>query len=219
MTIKSKFLTPEVAEYLAAQAPATDAVLSELAGYTAGLGQISAMQIAPSQGVYMTLLARMVAPRFAVEVGTFTGYSSICLARGLAEGGRLLCCDVSEEWTSVARKYWERLGLTDRIELRLAPALETLQSLPTEPPIDLAFIDADKAGYRSYWDEIVPRLRPGGIVLVDNVLWSGQVADASVNDADTVALREFNDHVRSDDRVEQVIVPIGDGLTLARRRS
>ncbi|MGQ0468218.1 MAG: O-methyltransferase [Sporichthyaceae bacterium] len=218
MTIKSKFLSPEVADYLAAQAPPVDVVLADLAEYTASLGGISGMQIGSSQGAYMTLLAQTVAPRFAVEVGTFTGYSSICLARGLAAGGRLLCCDVSEEWTSVAQKYWERASLTDRIELRLAPALETLQALPTDPPIDLAFIDADKGGYRSYWDEIVPRLRPGGIVLVDNVLWSGRIADPSATDPGTLALREFNEHVRADDRVDAVIVPIGDGLTLARRR-
>jgi caffeoyl-CoA O-methyltransferase len=218
VTIKSTFLTPEVAAYLAGQVPAVDGVLADLAEYTAGLGNVATMQIAPDQGAFLTLLTRLVAPRFAVEVGTFTGYSSICIARGLAEGGRLLCCDVSEKWTSVARTYWERAGVADRIELRLAPALETLQLLPGDPPIDLAFIDADKTGYRSYWDEIVPRLAPGGLVLVDNVLWSGRLADPAVADEDTVALREFNDYVRTDERVDAVLVPIADGLTVARRR-
>ncbi len=218
MTIKSAFLTPEVAAYLGAQAPAVDPVLVELAEYNHGLGSVSSMQIAADQGAFLSLIARLVAPRFAVEVGSFTGYSGICLARGLAPGGRLLCCDVSEEWTSVAQEYWERAGVRDRIELRLAPALETLQLLPEESQIDLAFIDADKTGYRSYWDEIVPRMRPGGVVLVDNVLWSGKVADAAVQDEDTQALRAFNDYVRSDGRVEAVLVPIADGLTLARRR-
>ena len=218
MTTKSAFLTSDVAAYLGAQAPAVDDVLTELAEYNAGLGSVSQMQIATDQGAFLTLIARLVNPTFAVEVGSFTGYSGICLARGLAEGGRLLCCDVSEEWTSVAQKYWERAGVRDRIELRLAPALETLQALPTDPPIDLAFIDADKQGYRGYWDEIVPRLRPGGVLLVDNVLWSGKVADDSVQDDDTRALRAFNDYVRTDDRVEAVLVPIADGLTVARRR-
>ncbi|MGQ0845189.1 MAG: O-methyltransferase [Sporichthyaceae bacterium] len=217
-SVKSTFLTPAVAEYLATQSPAVDDVLAELADYTAGLGSISGMQIAPDQGALLTMLTRLVAPRFAVEVGTFTGYSSICIARGLADGGRLLCCDLSEEWTSVARTYWERAGVVDRIELRLAPALETLQLLPGDPQIDLAFIDADKTGYRSYWDEIVPRLRPGGLLLVDNVLWSGRLADPANREVDTIALREFNDYVRTDARVEAVLVPIADGLTLARRR-
>jgi caffeoyl-CoA O-methyltransferase len=218
MSKSSAFLTPAVNDYLAALAPGPDPVLADLAAYTQGLGGVANMQIATDQGAFLTLLARLIAPRFVVEVGTFTGYSSICLARGLAEGGRMLCCDVSEEWTSVARKYWERAGVADRIELRLAPALETLQTLPTDPPIDLAFIDADKQGYRGYWDEIVPRLRPGGVILVDNVLWSGKVADDSVQDDDTQALRAFNDYVRADDRVEAVLVPIADGLTVARRR-
>jgi caffeoyl-CoA O-methyltransferase len=159
-----------------------------------------------------------VAPRFAVEVGTFTGYSSICVARALAPDGRLLCCDVSEEWTTIARTYWERAAVADRIDLRLAPAAETLRALPTDPAIDWAFIDADKTGYRTYWDEIVPRMRPGGLVLVDNVLWSGKVVDETVNDADTVALREFNDHVLADERVEHVLLPVADGLTVARKR-
>ncbi len=136
------------------------------------------MQIAAEQGAFMGMLARLLRPRFAVEVGTFTGYSAICVARGLAPGGRLLCCDVSEEWTAVARRYWDRAGVADRIDLRLAPALETLRALPADPSIDLAFVDADKTGYAAYWDEIVPRLRPGGVVLVDNVLWSGKVVDA-----------------------------------------
>jgi caffeoyl-CoA O-methyltransferase len=218
MTTKSAFLNPDVAAYLHAQAPAVDDVLAELAAHNAGLGSVAQMQIAPDQGAFLTLIARLVSPRFAVEVGSFTGYSGICLARGLAEGGRLLCCDVSEEWTSVAQKYWERAGVRDRIELRLAPALETLQLLPDDPEIDLAFIDADKQGYRGYWDEIVSRLRPGGVVLVDNVLWSGKVADDSVQDDDTRALRAFNDYVRTDERVESVLVPIADGLTVARRR-
>jgi caffeoyl-CoA O-methyltransferase len=218
MSPRSPFLPDALGAYVEAHAGPVDGLLRELAEYNAGLGRASSMQISASQGALLTLLARVLAPRFAIEVGTFTGYSSICVARALAPDGRLLCCDVSEEWTSIARKYWERAALTDRIELRLAPAAETLRALPEEPAVDWAFIDADKTGYRTYWDEIVPRLRPGGLVLVDNVLWSGKVVDPEANDADTVALREFNDYVLTDERVEQVLVPVADGLTLARKR-
>ncbi|HZE65949.1 MAG TPA: O-methyltransferase [Sporichthyaceae bacterium] len=218
MSPKSEFLPAALGAYVEAHATPADGLLRELAEYNAGLGRVSSMQISASQGAFMTLLARVVAPRFAVEVGTFTGYSSICVARALAPDGRLLCCDVSEEWTAIARKYWERAAVADRIELRLAPAAETLRALPTDPVIDWAFIDADKTGYRTYWDEIVPRLRPGGLVLVDNVLWSGKVVDETVDDADTVALREFNDHVLADERVEHVLLPVADGLTVARKR-
>jgi caffeoyl-CoA O-methyltransferase len=165
----------------------------------------------------MRLLARLIRPRFAVEVGTFTGYSAICLARELAPDGKLLCCDVSEEWTGVARKFWERAGLADRIELRLAPAADTLRALPADAQVDLAFIDADKAGYATYWDELVPRMRPGGVILVDNVLWSGRIVEEADQDEDTIALREFAELVRADSRVEHVLVPIGDGLTMAVR--
>jgi caffeoyl-CoA O-methyltransferase len=185
---------------------------------TTALGGISAMQIAPEQGAFMTLLAKLVDARFAVEVGTFTGYSSICLARGLAPGGKLLCCDVSEEWTAIARDHWAQAGIDDRIELVIAPAADTLRALPADPPIDLAFIDADKPSYRTYYDEIVDRLRPGGLVLLDNVLWSGNVVDESDQSENTVALRAINDHIAGDDRVEAVMLPIADGLTIARKR-
>lgn len=217
MTSKSAFLDPAVAEYLSVQVAAPDEVLADLARYNAGLGPISSMQIAPEQGVFLTLLTKLLAPRLVVEIGTFTGYSAICFARGLPEGARLLCCDVSAQWTTVARGYWERAEVAGSIELRLAPALETLRALPARPHIDLAFLDADKGGYLAYWNELVPRLRPGGVILVDNVLWSGAVVDPARQDADTRALREFNEAVRADDRVEQVMLPLADGLTLARR--
>src|SRR6185503_3031662 len=141
----------------------------------------------------------------------------LCIARGLAEDGRLLCCDVSEEWTSLAGRAWERAGLADRIELRIAPALETLRALPTEAYLDLVFIDADKPGYRSYWAELVPRVRPGGVLLADNVLWSGEVADPGATEEDVTALRQFNDLVAADDRVEVVVLTAFDGLTIARK--
>jgi caffeoyl-CoA O-methyltransferase len=217
MSPRSALISAELFDYVAAHAPEPDQVLRDLAADTAAMGAVSGMQIAPDQGAFMGLLARLVGVRFAVEVGTFTGYSSICLARALSPGGQLLCCDVSEDYTAVARKYWERAGVADRIELRIAPAAETLAALPEDRPIDFAFIDADKTGYLGYWELIVPRLRPGGVVLVDNVLWSGKVVDPAAADADTVALRAFNDRVSADERVEAVLLPVADGLTLARK--
>ena len=215
---KSIVVTRAVHDYTVAHGTPPDAVQESLIGATQALGGISRMQIAPEQGAFMTLLTRLVDARFAVEVGTFTGYSSICLARGLAPGGRLLCCDVSEEWTSIARDHWTQAGVDDRIELVIGPAADTLRSLPADPPIDLAFIDADKTGYRNYYDEIVERLRPGGIVLVDNVLWSGHVVDDADQSDDTVAIRAVNDHIAADRRMDVVMLPIADGLTIARKR-
>jgi caffeoyl-CoA O-methyltransferase len=215
---KSVVVTPELHAYAVAHGTPPDDVQRSLIEVTAGLGSVSGMQISPDQGAFMTLLTKIVGVRFAVEVGTFTGYSSICIARGLAAGGRLLCCDVSEEWTAIARDHWVRAGVAELIELRIAPAIETLQALPADPPIDLAFIDADKPGYVDYYEEIVARLRPGGVVLLDNVLWSGVVADPTNTDENTVAIRAVNDRVAADDRVEAVVLPIADGLTIARRR-
>jgi predicted O-methyltransferase YrrM len=194
-----------------------DEVLAELHEATVALGRVAGMQVGPDQGQLLTLLTRLVGARKAVEVGTFTGYSALCIARGLPADGSLLCCDVNEEWTALGRRAWERAGLADRIELRLAPAIETLRALPADADIDLVFIDADKPGYVSYWEELVPRVRPGGLLLADNVLWSGAIADAGVDDPNATALREFNDRVAADDRVEAAILPAFDGLTLARR--
>jgi caffeoyl-CoA O-methyltransferase len=215
---KSILVTKAVHDYAVAHGTPPDAVQESLIAATATLGQVSRMQIAPEQGTFMTILCRLVDARFAVEVGTFTGYSSICIARGLAEDGRLLCCDVSEEWTSVAREHWSQAGVNDRIELVIGPAADTLRALPADPPIDFAFIDADKTGYRTYYDEIVQRLRPGGLVLVDNVLWGGAVVDEEDQSDDTVAIRAVNNHIAADDRVDVVMLPIADGLTIARKR-
>jgi len=210
-------LTPALYEYLLAHNPSQDEALRALEVETAALGPISMMQIAREQGAFLTLLARLLGARQAVEIGTFTGYSAISIARGLAPGGRLLCCDVSEEWTAIARRYWARAGVADRIELRLAPALETLRSLPDASEIDLAFIDADKTSYLSYYEELLPRLRRGGLIVFDNVLWGGQVADPSNREESTVALRALNDFVARDTRVEAVMIPVADGLTLVRK--
>ncbi|HWP67387.1 MAG TPA: class I SAM-dependent methyltransferase [Candidatus Limnocylindria bacterium] len=212
-------LTPELYAYLLAHNPPRDAVLADLAAETAALGDWAVMQIAHEQGAFLTLLARLVGARTIVEVGTFTGYSAICLARGLAPGGRLLCCDVSEEWTAIARRYFARAGLADRIELRIAPALETLRALPERPEIDLVFIDADKTNYRNYYETLLPRVRPGGLFVFDNVLWMGEVANPANQDESTVAIRALNDALAADQRVEAVMLPVADGVTLARKRA
>jgi predicted O-methyltransferase YrrM len=215
---KSWWLDEDLHDYLVAHGTPPDEHLSELAGETLQLGDVARMQVAPEQGAFLTLLTELVDARLAIELGTFTGYSALCIARGLAPGGRLLCCDVSEEWTAIARRHWQKAGVDDRIELRIGPAIDTLRDLGADAEIDLAFVDADEQGYVAYFAELVPRLRPGGLLLADNVLWSGRVADPSATDEETVALRAFNDMVAADPRVKAVMLPIADGLTLARKR-
>lgn len=216
MSTRTLNLTDDLYAYVLAHAAGLDPVAQDLIDETRStMGDQAGMQIAPDQAAFLTLLTKILGVRRAVEVGTFTGYSALSIARGLAPGGTLLCCDVSEEFTSVARRYWERAGVADRIELRLAPAADTLRSLPAEPHLDLAFIDADKSGYPSYWAELVPRMRAGGVILVDNVLRAGRVLDPQTDD--DRAIVAFNEVVMTDERVEAVMLPIADGLTLARR--
>ena len=215
---KSFFLDADIHEYLVAHGTPPDDIQRGLIASTAALGGISMMQISPEQGAFMTLLTRLLGVTLAVEVGTFTGYSALCIARGLAPGGRLICCDISEGWTAIARPAWERAGVADRIDLRIAPAIETLAALPAEAVIDLAFIDADKPSYAKYYDAILSRMKPGGLILVDNVLWSGAVIDAAITDENTIAIRAFNDLVAADDRVDTVMIPLGDGITFLRKR-
>lgn len=215
---RPSILPAAVEAYIAARTEPADAVLVELRRRTAELGSAATMQIGADQGALLTLFTRLTGAANAVEVGTFTGYSAICIARGLVEGGRLLCCDVSETYTALAREAWAQAGLEDRIELRLAPAIDTLRSLPADDPIDLAFIDADKGGYLGYYEEVVARLRPNGVVVVDNTLWSGRVVDDDDTARDTRAIRAFNDAVAADVRVDSYILPVGDGLTLIRKR-
>ena len=217
MSPKSFLLNDDIHAYLLSSSTPLDEVARSLIEETAALGDVSRMQVAPEQGLLLTLLARLAGARRAVEVGTFTGFSALCIARGLVGGGRLTCCDVSDEWTAVARRHWEAAGVADRIDLVLAPAAETLAGLGEEP-LDLCFLDADKAGYATYWDLLVPKVRPGGLLLVDNVLWSGRVLDPADEDPDTLALRAFNDKAATDDRVDVVLLPIADGLTFAVRR-
>jgi caffeoyl-CoA O-methyltransferase len=215
---KDFHLSAAVHQYMVAHGTPPDALQRELIEETKRLGGISLMQIAPEQGAFLTLLTRLLGARNAVEVGTFTGYSSLCIARGLPAGGHLLCCDVSEEWTAIARRYWEKDGVADRIELRIGPGADTLRALPRKQTLDLAFIDADKPGYPVYYEEILARLRPGGVILVDNVLWMGRVADPAADDPQTQAIRAFNDKVAADERVDRVMLPIADGLTIVRKR-
>jgi caffeoyl-CoA O-methyltransferase len=216
---KSFFLGAAIAEYIVDHSTPVDEVQRWLIEETRSrVPDLSMMQISPEQGAFMQLLARAIGAKRAVEVGTFTGYSSLCIARGLGDGGRLLCCDVSEEWTAIAREGWKRAGVDDRIELVIAPAIETLRALPKDEPIDFAFIDADKTGYQSYYDELLPRMCTDGLILVDNVLWSGAVIDDSAQDDNTEAIRAFNDMATADDRVESVILPLGDGVTVLRKK-
>ena len=215
---KFTHMTPELYAYLVAHNPAPDAVLSDLAEETAALGPVSLMQVAVEEAAFLGWLARVIGARRAVEVGTFTGYSAIAIARGLAADGHLLCCDVNEGWAAIARRYFARAGVAERITLRIAPALETLRSLPLAPEIDLAFVDADKENYRAYYEELLPRLRPNGVLVFDNVLWRGQVIDPTDRSPSTEAIRALNDALLRDERIEAVMLPVSDGITLVRKR-
>jgi len=217
---KSFFLDGELYDYLLAHCDPPDDVLRWITEQTQTRvpEEARTSSVPPEQGAFMTLITRLLNVHYAIEVGTFVGYSSVCIARGLAPGGHLLCCDLVEEWTAVAREAWEKAGLSDRIELRLAPAIETLRSLPTDAVVDLAFIDANKASYGEYYEELLPRMRPNGVILVDNTLWFGRVLGDQPSDSDTEAIRAFNDMVAADDRVDSTILTIGDGLTFIRKR-
>ena len=216
MSYKPLPLTVELHEYLLEHSTPPDPVMADLIEETRkALPEKASMQVAPEQAAFLRILTSVMGVRRAVEVGTFTGLSALSIARGLADGGRLTCFDISDEFTRVARRYWERAGVDDRIELRIGAAAERIGELPGEAHLDLVFIDADKDGYPVYWNELVPRVRQGGVLLVDNTLWSGRVVDPqSDRDRGMVA---FNDLVRADPRVELVMLPIADGLTMARK--
>ncbi|GGS79087.1 O-methyltransferase [Planobispora rosea] len=212
-------LDPALGDYLLTHSSPADDLLRELAEETRrATGGAAGMQVSHDEGVLLNMLVRMSGARRAVEVGVFTGYSSICIARGLPEDGHLLACDVSTEWTSIAQRYWERAGVAGRIELKIAPAIETLRAFPAEPEIDFAFIDADKTGYPAYYEELVPRLRPGGLVVLDNVFLGGRVFDPACRDEDAVTMRRMNEITAGDERVDSVMLPVRDGVTIARRR-
>lgn len=217
--VKSLGLSPDLHRYLVDHGSTPDPVLAELIDVTREqVGGLALMQIPPEEGALLTLLAKLIGARRAIELGTFTGYSAICIARGLAEGGKLLCCDVSREWTDIAKTYWTRAGVESKIELRLAPALETLASLPADRSFDLAFIDAVKTEYGDYIEKLVGLIRPGGLIVVDNVLWMGAVIDASNQTPETRAIRAFNERMAKDERFDRVMLSVGDGLMLLRVR-
>jgi caffeoyl-CoA O-methyltransferase len=215
---RSRFIDEMVADYASAHSSGPDEVQVALQAVTQErTGRAAGMQIGDDQAVLMEIIARAMGARRALEIGTFTGYSALAVARGMGPEGRLLCCDVSEEWTAIAKEYWERAGVSEQIELRLGPGLDTLRALPPDEQFDLAFVDADKTGYMAYYEEIVPRLRPGGLLLADNTLQGGRVLDGEADDESTVAIRLFNDHVAADPRMRAVLLPIGDGVTFLQK--
>jgi len=220
MTPRSFLLTPELGDYVRATSEPPDDVAADLLAETAALadrGEVPAtFQIAPEQGAFMQLLTRALGARRAIEIGTFTGFSALCVARGLPDDGSLLCLDVSEEWTAIARRYWARAGLADRIELRLGDAHESLRALPAEPTFDVAFVDADKTGYADYVDELHPRMTGNGVVLLDNTLAGGRVLDPQSDNERAIA--DLNTALAADPRWETVLLPLADGLTMLRKR-
>ena len=220
MTKRSISLTDSLYEYLLAVSLREPEVLRRLREETAAYPE-ARMQIAPEQGQFMAMLARLLDARRCIEVGVFTGYSSLVLALALPEDGRIVACDVSEDWTRVARRYWQAAGVAHKIDLRLAPALETLEGLLATGEAnsyDFLFLDADKENYLRYYELALQLLRPGGLIVADNTLWSGRVIDPANNEASTAALRQFNERLHRDERVDLSLLPVGDGLTLVRKR-
>jgi len=211
---RSFFLTENLLAYMQEHSSKPDDIQQSLIAETQKLGGISRMQVGHDQAMFLYMLVSTNRPALAVEIGTFTGYSSLSIARGLPENGKLLCCDVSDNWTSIARKYWGHAEVDSLIELVIAPALETLSSLSRETKIDFAFIDADKGNYINYYEAILPRMSKHGLIVVDNVLWSGRVLDSDLTDDDTIAIKKFNRHIADDTRVTSVMLSIGDGLTV-----
>lgn len=211
-------LTPELYDYVLRYSGApNDDILNELRARTEALGSIAGMQISSEQGALLTLLA--IGAKNALEIGTFTGLSSTCIARALAPGGKLLCLDISDEWTRIAREFWAKAGVADRIELRLGSAQESLAALLEDEKIafDFVFIDADKENYDVYYEMVLPRVRPNGWIIFDNMLWHGRVLDATDNDATTVAIRALNDKLAADTRVVSGLISVGDGLHICRK--
>jgi predicted O-methyltransferase YrrM len=212
-------LSANIEDYVWAHAREDD-IAARLRAETAAMPQ-AGMQIGPDQAAFLALLVRSIGAQRCIEVGTFTGYSALAVAGALPEGGKLVCCDINEDWTSIARRYWDEAGVSARIELRLAPALDTLNALLSRDGAahyDFAFIDADKSAYDGYYEACLKLLRPGGLIALDNMLWSGTVADPANRDPDTLALRALNAKIHADARVEATLLTIGDGVMLARKR-
>jgi caffeoyl-CoA O-methyltransferase len=213
---KSFNLSSDLHAYMLAHGSELDSVQRGLIRATEALGGIAIMQIAPEQGALMTMLTRLMGARRAIEVGTFTGYSALCIAMGLPDDGKLICCDISEEWTATGIPFWEKAGVREKIDLRIGPAIDTLRAIDETDAFDLAFVDADKPSYAAYVEELIRLLRPGGLILVDNVLWGGNVIDDNAKDENTLAIRAFNETVAADERLECVMLAISDGLTFLR---
>jgi len=218
MVGRSVQMTEQLYDYVKRHTTGEDSLLTELAAETRKLGGVSGMQIDFVQGAFMALLVRATGARSALELGTFTGYSAICVARALPSDGRLLCCDISQEWTAIARRYWERAGLTHKITLKLAPALETLRALPPDTSFDFTFIDADKEQYQTYYEEVLKRTRPNGLIVLDNVLQRGQVVETRAASANLAGIRAVNDLIARDERVDAVMLPLADGITIVRKK-
>lgn len=217
---KSFFIPSELGEYIENTWLREHEVLKELREETAKL-ESAGMQIAPDQGQLMAFLVRLLGAKKCLEVGVFTGYSSTVIALALPDDGSIIACDISEEFTNIARRYWEKAGVAKKIELILGPATETLDALIANnhsSTFDFAFIDADKLNYLAYYERAISLLRKGGVVAIDNVFWDGKVTDLTVFDEDTAAIRQVNEHLHKDERVDICVVPIGDGVTLARKR-
>ncbi len=220
MAIQTLNLTPELYRYLQTVSLREPEVLAQLRAETAQ-HPMAQMQISPEQGQFMALLVRLMGAKKTLEMGVFTGYSSLVVALALPEEGKVIACDINVEFTNRARRYWEKAGVAHKIDLRLAPALETLDGLIAAGEVngfDLAFIDADKRNYCNYYERALTLVRPGGLIAIDNVLWSGKVCDRQVQDPQTEAIREFNEMLKNDPRIDLSLVPIGDGLTLALKR-
>jgi caffeoyl-CoA O-methyltransferase len=217
----TKYLTLDdgMYEYLCrCRSDAADPVLANLPKETAALGEVSVCQIGDEQGTFLSILVAALGVKFAIEVGTFTGYSSLCIARALAPAGRLLCLDSSAEWTNVARNYWKAAAVEDRIELRLGPAIETLKKLEPHWIFDLAFIDAAKTEYDAYYELILPRVRPNGVILFDNMLWHGRLGKGPLTEDAGRAIDALNRKLAADERVETVLLPVADGIQFCRKR-
>ena len=212
MAGRAPFLPDKVARYIHQHSVREPAVLRELREATKSV-PMAGMQIGADQGQFMQLLVQAIGAKRCLEIGTYTGYSALAVALALPEDGRLICCDISEEWTAIGKPFWKKAGVEKKIDLRIGPALETLKQL--KGPFDFVFIDADKPNYANYYDACLPLVRSGGIIAVDNTLWSGWVADPGRKDADTTALRKFNDKLHRDERVALSMLPLGDGVTLA----
>ena len=218
MAGRAPFLPKKISRYIAEHAVREPEILRELRAATSSLPN-AGMQIGADQGQFMALLVQAMGARNCLEIGTFTGYSALAVALAIPENGRIVCCDISEEWTTIGRSFWKKAGVDRKIDLRIGPALRTLDELTKETQsFDFVFIDADKTNYANYYEACLPMLRPGGILAVDNTLWSGWVADRGHRDDDTVALRKFNDKLHADDRVEIALLPLGDGVTLALKK-